>query len=109
MLIGAVERDEIVRENTALFPSSWMEELSLDGDFRWDTFRIRTGNLLRAHDGLLHDPLAVAYIDGMVDGLLEPATERPYEPFAHGRERIYYTVEGLRQLRREWRASRTAG
>ena len=47
----------------------WLTGRQLPPGLKWGTFVIKSGNLLRPHDGLLHDPRAIGYIDGLVDGL----------------------------------------
>jgi pimeloyl-ACP methyl ester carboxylesterase len=82
LLFGAVERDEVVSGSSALLPLSWIEGWKPGGDVRVDSFTIRNrGALLRFHDGLLYDSQSIAYIDGLVDGLLPPAERTEYAPF----------------------------
>lgn len=70
ILLGEIERDEMVAAGSALNPAHWLSVRPARDNLRWGTFRIPTSKLIRAHDGLLHDRLAVAYIDGLLDGLL---------------------------------------
>jgi len=82
MLFGEVERDEIVAGSVARLPMEWLEQWKPGGDIQFDKFTIRNrGALIRYHDGLLYDSQSIAYIDGLVDGLLPPLNEpREYEP-----------------------------
>ncbi|HES57838.1 MAG TPA: hypothetical protein ENO21_00225 [Firmicutes bacterium] len=70
ILLGEIERDEMVSTGSALNPAHWLSVRPARANLRWGTFRIPTSKLIRAHDGLLHDRLGVAYIDGLLDGLL---------------------------------------
>ena len=70
LLIGEIKRDEVVSATSALHPVHWLSSKKLAPGVRWGTFQIGSGNSLRAHDGLLYDSQAIAYIDGLVDGLL---------------------------------------
>jgi len=82
ILLGQIERDEMVSPESSWLPADWLYFVDGRPNLCWDKFRIPTGNLIRAHDGLLHDPVALGYIDGLVDGLLPPAEPLgPYEPF----------------------------
>jgi pimeloyl-ACP methyl ester carboxylesterase len=82
IMIGSIERDEIVAPASALLPLEWLKEWDPKGDFKCDTFSVRNhGALIRAHDGLLYDTQSVAFIDGLVDGLLPPTQPLEYQPF----------------------------
>jgi hypothetical protein len=82
ILIGEIEGDEVVSASSSLLPVHWLTARPLPAGLKWGTFALKTSSLLRAHDRLLHDPLALGYIDGLVDGLLPPAAEPDqYEPF----------------------------
>jgi len=79
ILLGYIDRDELVAQHSAWLPADWLYfaehprvdgEAGGDGRLKWGTFTIKPYALLRRHDGLLHDPDAMAYIDGLVDGLL---------------------------------------
>jgi hypothetical protein len=83
VLIGEITNDEIVSASSSLAPVHWLTGRQLPDGVKWGTFLIECGQAFRAHDGLLHDALALAYIDGLVDGLLPP--ENPlgaYEPYS---------------------------
>ncbi|MBN2082303.1 hypothetical protein JW859_08865 [bacterium] len=82
ILLGQIERDELVSPQSSWLPADWLYFVDGQPNLRWDKFIVPTGNLIRAHDGLLHDPVALAFIDGLVDGLLpSPADQGDYEPF----------------------------
>ena len=70
ILLGEIEHDEVVSASSSLSPAHWLSGRRLPDNVKWGTFLIRNSNRLRPHDGLLHDPLAIGYIDGLVDGLL---------------------------------------
>lgn len=79
IMLHSLENDEMVSEISALLPAEWLyfasiPEGALPG-LRWGTFKLQTGRRWRAHDSLLSNPLALAYIDGIVDGLLPPLDE----------------------------------
>jgi pimeloyl-ACP methyl ester carboxylesterase len=83
IMIGSVERDEIVASGSALLPLQWLEEWQPSGDFQCGSFTVRNrGALVRAHDGLLYDSHSVAFIDGLVDGTFPADELPPYEPFS---------------------------
>ena len=83
LLIGEIAADEMVSASSSLLPVHWLTARPLPEGLRWGTFEIEPGTALRAHDGLLHDPQAIGYIDGLVDGLLPPAGPAvAYEPFS---------------------------
>jgi hypothetical protein len=76
VMLHSIERDEFISANSALLPSDWlyfasMPEGALPG-LRWGAYEIETRRRFRSHDSLLSNPLALAYIDGVVDGLLPP-------------------------------------
>lgn len=82
VLVGEIANDEMVSASSALLPVHWLTARSLPARLKWGTFEIKPGAIFRAHDGLLHDPTALGYIDGLVDGLLPaPGPDLPYEPF----------------------------
>lgn len=82
ILIGEIEHDEIVSASSSLAAVHWLTALPQTPALKWGTFVIRNSNRLRPHDGLLHDPLAIGYIDGLVDGLLPPdVVMETYVPF----------------------------
>lgn len=70
VLLGEIEHDEMVAPGSSLNPAHWLSARPARPGLKWGTFRISTGKLLRAHDGLLHNKLAVSFIDGLLDGLL---------------------------------------
>jgi len=70
ILLGEIEHDEVVSASSSLAPAHWLSGRHIPPHVKWGTFLIRNSNMLRPHDGLLQDPLATAYIDGLVDGLL---------------------------------------
>lgn len=70
VLLGEIKRDEIVSASSSLHPVHWLSAMRLPPNVKWGTFQIESSQKVRAHDGLLSDPLSVAYIDGLVDGLL---------------------------------------
>jgi hypothetical protein len=78
MLIGEILHDEIVSATSSLRPVHWLSAAHLPPSVKWGTFQIGCEQPLRAHDGLLSDHLAWAYIDGLIDGLLPPAQPMPY-------------------------------
>jgi hypothetical protein len=73
ILLGAIERDEMVAPHSALLPADWLYFTSGLPHLSWDTFTLTPRRRLRAHDGLLVDPDALDYIDGLVDELLPQA------------------------------------
>lgn len=82
LLIGEIARDEMVSASSALAPVHWLTGRALPDHLRWGTFEIECGRIIRAHDGLLNDPIALGYIDGLLDGLLPPpGATRGYVPF----------------------------
>jgi len=82
ILIGEIGGDEVVSASSALQPVHWLTGRPLPSGVKWGTFELKTSSFFRAHDRLLHDPLALGYIDGLVDGLLPPrGGSRSYEPF----------------------------
>lgn len=82
LLIGEIAKDEVVSASSSLHPVHWLTARRLPKKLKWGTFVVQPGKTFRAHDGLLHDPTALAYIDGLVDGLLPYGGEPPdYEPF----------------------------
>lgn len=82
ILIGEIEHDEMVSASSSLAPVHWLTGQPLPAGVKWGTFAIECGSRFRAHSGLLHDPLALAYIDGLVDALLPPAgPQDSYEPY----------------------------
>jgi len=70
ILLGEIEHDEMVAAGSALNPVHWLSALPSRGNLKWGSFRISTGKLIRAHDGLLHNRMAIHFIDGLLDGLL---------------------------------------
>jgi len=80
ILLGQIEHDEMVAPSSALLPAEWLHFATPAPETQWGTFNLRTTWPLRAHDGLLSDQLALAYIDGLVDGLLPPPAMLLYEP-----------------------------
>jgi hypothetical protein len=82
LLLHSIEGDEFVSQESALLPLEWLEFARPADDTRWLGAEAATYKPnLRPHDGFLEDPLAHAYIDGLVDGLLPPAGDAPeYEP-----------------------------
>jgi hypothetical protein len=76
IMLHSLENDEMVSPISALLPAEWLYFASIPaGAFpglRWGTFQVQTRRRWRAHDSLLSNRLALAYIDGIVDGLLPP-------------------------------------
>lgn len=70
ILLGAIERDEMVAPHSALLPADWLYFSQHLPHLSWDTFTVTPRRLLRAHDAFLTDPDALAFIDGLVDELL---------------------------------------
>lgn len=81
ILLGEIDRDEMVSASSALRPVHWLSSWHLPEHVRWGTFLIENSEPVRAHDGLLYDPLSVAYIDGLVDALLPPEQPVEFEMF----------------------------
>lgn len=82
ILLGEIERDEMVSASSSLLPVHWLTNWDLPIHLKWGTFSIQCSEWFRAHDGLLHDPVALAYIDGLIDGLLHAENEpAEYQPF----------------------------
>ena len=82
LLFGEIIGDEIVRPESALLPLDWLTAWQPTGDWKADAFRIKNrGALIRNHDGLLYDSNSIAYIDGLVDGLLPCCENVSYVPF----------------------------
>ncbi len=81
ILLGEIKRDEIVSASSSLHPVHWLTAAPLPPGVKWGTFQIESGQRVRAHDGLLYDPLSVAYIDGLVDGLL-PSRQASFQYFS---------------------------
>jgi hypothetical protein len=82
LLIGEILNDEMVSASSSLAPVHWLTGRELPAGVKWGTFLIECGKGFRAHDGLLHSTLALAYIDGLVDGLRPPAeAQDSYEPY----------------------------
>jgi hypothetical protein len=90
MLFGEIIGDEILRPESALLPLDWLTTWQPTGDWKADAFRIKNrGALIRNHDGLLYDSNSIAYIDGLVDGLLPCCDGVSYVPFELKRWRKY--------------------
>jgi hypothetical protein len=81
LLIGEIKRDEVVSASSSLHPVHWLTAHPVPPGVKWGTFQIECSHTLRAHDGLLNDQLAIAYIDGLVDGLLPPTHDNSFELF----------------------------
>jgi hypothetical protein len=75
ILLGEIERDELVSASSCLTPAHWLSARASTPNLKWGTFKIASGRLIRAHDGLLHDRLAVNFIDGLLDGLLPDSSQ----------------------------------
>jgi hypothetical protein len=74
IMLGAIEHDEMVAPHSALLPAEWLYFSQHLPHLSWDTFTITPRRRLRAHDGLLADEDALAYINGLVDELLPQQT-----------------------------------
>jgi hypothetical protein len=81
ILLGRIDWDEMVAPASALMALEWLEQAQRLPGLSYDSFSISTILPMRAHDGLLHDTLALAYIDGLIDGLLPPRLELGYDPY----------------------------
>ncbi len=75
IILHSIERDEFVPERSALLPAEWLYFAPQWPRLKWETHIAPCSNRLRPHDGFLHDPLACAYLDGLVDQLLPPLWE----------------------------------
>lgn len=86
IMLGRIQHDELVMRHSCLLPADWLFFTQPREALRWGTFEVPTKRLIRAHDGLLHDQIALGYIDGLVDGLLPSDGQGvAYEPFSQHR------------------------
>jgi len=91
IMLHAIENDELVAEESALLPSEWLDFAQPGGDLRWGTYGVpMPWPRFRPHDTLLRNPVSIAYIDGLIDGLLPPDRETRYEPVQTRRGRAIY-------------------
>jgi hypothetical protein len=80
IMLGWTQRDELIGKPSALLPADWLYFAPELPGLSWSTFEIPCGRRFRRHDGLLHDSVALAFIDGLVDDLLPPQRKIAYEP-----------------------------
>jgi hypothetical protein len=94
LLFGEIIGDEIVRRESALLPIDWLTAWQPTGDVEASAFAVKNrGAWIRNHDGFLYDDNSIAYIDGLVDGLL---------PYEH-QPLVYVPMDVRRWKRWHWR------
>jgi pimeloyl-ACP methyl ester carboxylesterase len=84
ILLHSINRDELVSRESALLPLEWLEFASPEGDIQWAGFDVELGRgTFGPHNSFPQHSRALAYVDGLVDGLLPPPPEadRGFEPF----------------------------
>lgn len=75
IILHSIERDEFVPPRSALLPEDWLYFAPSWPRLKWESHIAPCNNRLRPHDGFLHDELACAYLDGLIDQLMPPAWE----------------------------------
>ncbi len=83
LLLHALERDELVSRDSALLPAEWLEFAEPETDVEWGQFDLNLGRFVFSpHGAFPQHARSLAYVDGMVDGLLPPpaGNDRRYEP-----------------------------
>jgi pimeloyl-ACP methyl ester carboxylesterase len=84
VLLHHITNDEMVSRESAWLPAEWLEFASPQTDTQWATYELNLGRFrLMPHISFPHHPVALAYVDGLIDGLLPPegVPDRGFELF----------------------------
>jgi hypothetical protein len=84
LLFHSILRDELVSADSALLPLDWLEFAAPDNDVAWGGYELDLGRFtLGPHNAFPQHPVGLAYVDGLVDGLLPPADPalEGYQPY----------------------------
>jgi hypothetical protein len=90
IMLHAICRDELVSAESALLPAEWLEFAEPDDSVAWGGFELDLGRFtFSPHNSFPQHPVALAYVDGLVDGLLPPDGSpaggfAPFEPLPAG-------------------------
>jgi hypothetical protein len=84
LLPHALRGDELVSSESATLPVEWLEFAAPENDVAWEAFELDLGRVgfPGPHGAFPQHPVALSYVDGIVDGLLPPDKPLPsYEPY----------------------------
>lgn len=84
ILLHSINRDELVSRESALLPLEWLEFAAPERDIKWGSYDLDLGRFVFGpHNAFPLNPIGLAYVDGLVDGLLPPPedADRGFEPF----------------------------
>lgn len=84
LLLHSIAGDELVSRESALLPLEWLEFAAPESDVQWAGFDIELGRgTFGPHNAFTQHPVGLAYVDGLLDGLLEPPLDldRGFEAF----------------------------
>jgi len=81
VLAHSIVRDEMVSPASARMLTDWLYFSRQRPELQYGAFRFDPQTLFQPHNTLMQNPLAFAYIDGLLDGLLPPPPGAPgYHP-----------------------------
>lgn len=84
LLLHSIARDELVSRESALLPLDWLEFATPDNDVQWGGYEVDLGfATFSPHNSFPQHPVGLAYVDGLVDGLLPPPpdADRGFQPY----------------------------